>query len=70
MTRPGRPSVLGPRTSSPQIAELRGEGLGYGTIAERVGVGRTTVRRVLGKSGFRLPCLNSSEGEGRTRRLA
>ena len=66
MTRPGRPSVLTEDVLA-QIAELRGEGLGYGTIAERVGVGRTTVRRVLGKSGFGLPCLNSSDHQERVR---
>ena len=64
MTRRGRPSVLTEDVLA-RIAELRGEGMGYGRIADRLGIGRTTVRRVLGKSGFGLPCLNSSEGEGR-----
>jgi len=63
MTRgPGRPSVLTDEVRE-RIAELRAEGLGYGRIADLLGIGRTTVRRVLGKSGFRKACQNPSEGD-------
>lgn len=60
----GRPSILTEDVLA-KIAELRRQGLGYGRIADLVRVGRTTVSRVLGKSGFPEPCQNASEGDGR-----
>jgi len=60
MTRPrGRPPI------SPEIAarvlELRQTGMGYGTIAERLGIGATSVRRIIGREKARL---YSPEGDG------
>ncbi len=52
----GRPRLLSAELCA-QIAELRRLGMGYGSIAARVGVGRTTVRRALGTDG-----LSKSEG--------
>ncbi len=59
----GRPTVLTEEILA-RIAELRGEGLGYGRIADAIGVGRTTVRRVLGTTADGEPCQNSQVGEG------
>lgn len=42
----GRPAILSDEVLA-KIAELRALDLGYGTIAQLVGVSRSTVRRVL-----------------------
>ncbi len=65
----GRPTVLSDAMLA-RIAELRGDGLGYGRIADALGIGRTTVRRVLGKSGFAEPCQNSQVPDERARSRA
>lgn len=64
MTRRGRPSVLSDEVLV-ETARLRGEDRGHGRIADAVGVGKTTVRRVIGKSGFGKPRQNSSEASRR-----
>jgi len=45
----GRPTVLTDEVMA-RIAELRGRGWGYKRIAWELKIGRTTVRRVLGKT--------------------
>ncbi len=60
--RVGRPTVLTDSVLA-EIARLRGEGLGYRAIADAVGVGRTTVRRVLGKVPLRVGGQNSQEAK-------
>ncbi len=65
----GRPTVLSDEKLA-KIAELRGAGWGYTRIADAVGVGRLTVRRVLGKDSFGKPCQNSQVQPERTRSRA
>src|SRR5438094_299711 len=62
--RVGRPTVLTDEVLS-KIGQLRADGLGYKRIAREIGIGRTTVRRVLGKAGDGEGGLNSSEAHGR-----
>ncbi len=56
----GRPTVL-TEDVLVKIAELRAQGLGYTRIADAVGIGRTTVARVLRTSAPGLPSQNSQD---------
>lgn len=67
--RCGRPTVLTEDVLA-QIAELRANGLGYGRIAQAVGIGKSTVARVLRESAFVARSQNSADSQGRARRLA
>ena len=51
----GRPAAVFRRD---QVAELRQQGLSWRQIASKLGVGITTVRRVMGPSAPRKPCQN------------
>ncbi len=62
----GRPTVLSDLVLA-RIAELRASGLGYGRIADALGIGKTTVRRVLRTPGSAEPCLNSQVPDERGR---
>jgi len=56
----GRPRIeeqLGDPTLAPKAQGLRAKGLSWSKIAERLGIGRTTVRRLCQK------CPNRSSGE-------
>ena len=46
MTKPGRPPLSDEVRD--RVLELRKSGMGYGAIAHKLGIGRTTVRRILG----------------------
>ncbi len=61
--KPGRPTVLTEDVLA-KIAELRAQGVGYTRIADALGIGRTSVRRVLGKDAFGKPCQNSQVKQG------
>ena len=61
--RPGRPPL--PPEIVARILELREAGFGYKKIAHRLGLGRTTIRRVIREASDKKGGLYSSEGAGR-----
>jgi DNA invertase Pin-like site-specific DNA recombinase len=67
MTRRGRPTVLTEDVLA-RIAELRAKDMGYGTIARSVGVGKSTVYRVLHTPAFLERFQNSESAGGGDRR--
>ncbi len=63
MSRPvGRPSLSAEVVAL--IRELRATGMGYTVIADKLAIGRTTVRRYLGTTSRGDEGLYSSEGRG------
>ncbi len=64
MTRRGRPSVLTDEVLA-RVAELRAAGLGYTRIAHALGIGRTTVARVLRNPAFLAQSQNQDVEAGR-----
>lgn len=62
--KPGRPTVLTDEVLA-KIADLRALGMGYGLIAQAVGVGKSTVARVLRGSALVARSQNSQVDQGR-----
>ena len=60
MTRRGRPSL--PEEVAALVLELRKTGMGYGTIARKLGIGETSARRICMRTGHGEARQNSPEG--------
>jgi len=60
MTRRGRPWL--PEEVAALVLELRKTGMGYGTIARKLGIRETSARRICKRTGHGKPRQNSPEG--------